>query len=83
MQILTGNIQSITSDSKYIKKTVTLKMQGKQVAFIEFRGPIMVKMLSQVEPNELVQIPVSFNGRVSPKSGQEYNNLVAKGIKKL
>lgn len=83
MQILTGTIEKIVSENGFSKKEVTLKMEDKQTAFIEFRGPVMVKLLDDVQVNDTVQIPVFFNGRISQNSGQKYNNLVAKSIKKL
>lgn len=83
MQILSGTIEKVIEEKSFNKKKVTLKMPDKQMAFIEFRGPVMANLLNDVQLNDSVQIAVSFNGRISPNSGQEYNNLIAKTIKKL
>lgn len=83
MQILTGTIEKVIEEKEFKKKKITLKMPDKQKAFIEFRGTVMANLLNEIQLNDAVQIAVSFNGRISPNSGQEYNNLIAKTIKKL
>ncbi|UAB85707.1 hypothetical protein INR75_06755 [Zunongwangia sp. SCSIO 43204] len=83
MVTIIGTIKKTENEPSFLKRTVHLEMQNDQSAFVEFRGPIMLTVLDQFKIGDQVEIDISFNGHISRRSGQEYNNLVAEKIKKL
>lgn len=81
---ITGTIQSIEyrNTAGHEKKVVTLNGSKRQVAFVEFRGRNM-DMLDRVKENDEVDIDIDFEGQVSRKTGIQYNNLHAYGLRKI
>ncbi|RZJ80795.1 MAG: hypothetical protein EOO20_25685 [Chryseobacterium sp.] len=79
---ITGTIESIEyrNTAGHEKKVVTLAPDGRQRAFVEFRGRRMEE-LDQFRENDEIEVVVSLEGKISKSSGIQYNNLVAQEVK--
>jgi len=78
---ITGTIESIEyrNTAGHEKKVVTLAPDGRQRAFVEFRGRRMDD-LDAYKENDEIQVAVTLEGKISKNSGIQYNNLVAQGV---
>lgn len=78
---ITGQVKNIEfkGETGHAKKVVTLEPDHRQKAFVEFRGK-NIKLLSDIKVNDEIVVSVLLEGRVSSKSGVQYNNLVAEEL---
>ena len=86
MSLISGKIESIETENQSTpleKKVITITSSDNQKSFIEFRGPIMIKMLSNFQIGCNVIVPVKYEGKVSKNTGARFNNLVAQSIQKV
>lgn len=84
--IITGRIEDIETENVSTaleKKVVTVTTNDNQKSFIEFRGPIMMKLLSDCKIDDQVLISVKFEGKRAIKTGVRFNNIVAQSIQKV
>jgi hypothetical protein len=86
MQIISGTIMDISkvdpNNKGFIKKIMTIHSTDNQSAFIEFRGSIL-EMLDELKIEDQVIIALQMKASVSQKSGIQFNNLIAKSIRKI
>ena len=75
---ITGTIEHIEyrNTAGHEKKVVTLAPDGRQKAFVEFRGRRMDDLDAYKEQDEIA-VSVTLEGKVCKNSGIQYNNLVA------
>lgn len=82
----TGYVDSIEAKNNprgFEKKIVTLKMNNKQLCFIEFRNDYAQEQVKKIVEGDRVEIAARLEGKISKTSGIQYNNIVAKSIKKI
>ena len=87
-----GIIENIEyrNNSGHPKKIVTLipnviftnDSSFRQKAFIEFRGSFQ-SILQKIKVDDVVEVSIAIQAKVSQNSGIEFNNLVAYEIKKI
>lgn len=80
---ITGTIKHIEyrNTQGHEKKVVTLAPDGRQRAFIEFRGRRMQDLDAFTEEDD-IEVTVTMEGKTSKSSGIQYNNLVAQQVAK-
>lgn len=78
---ITGTIEHIEyrNTQGHEKKVVTLAPDGRQRAFVEFRGRMMENLNPFKEEDE-IEVTVVLEGKTSKASGIQYNNLVAQEV---
>lgn len=78
---IAGQVESIeySGEAGHQKKTVTLRPDHRQKAFVEFRGK-NIKLIKDIKVNDEIVVSVLFEGRTSQKSGVHYNNLVVEDL---
>jgi len=81
---ITGTIENIEYREKdgHEKKVVTLKVSNRETGFIEFRGACL-DLLVRVKEKDLIAVDIELKGSISKKTGIEYNNLVAYGLRRI
>lgn len=86
MSIITGKIETVddnTTSNQHQKRVATIVTDDGQKAFVEFRGPIMIKMIEALTQGDRVIVPVKYEGKTSKATGINFNNLVAQSIQKV
>lgn len=84
MIITNGKIKEIEVEGDEItKKILTLEMGENEQCFVEVRSKYLQGIVDKLDIDDLIQVVIVFEGKISKSSGYRFNNLVVQTIKKL